>query len=295
MLRRGVGALAVGGAGFAAYKALAPKGEEKDFGGGPLKKKIQRFNSLVERGQNPQEIKTRAEMIKSLKAGELFDVIIVGAGCTGAGTALDCAARGLKTACIERGDFSNETSSRSSKLIWGGFKYLQVAFAELLNRRTLYEPISSVQKFWGEFLMVYECCQERTWLAGQQPHLVEYVPQAVRGSSPAHGGISFSAEPAAGPAPPPCRTLTHASPYDSRACRFPSRTSCSGLRISTTRSTRSCRSSRCPPSSSTTPLPGARRAARGDTLVASMAFEAWWLSRGSDRSRVGARSPWGGH
>lgn len=203
MLRRGVGALAVGGAGFAAYKALAPKGEEKDFGGGPLKKKIQRFNSLVERGQNPQEIKTRAEMIKSLKAGELFDVIIVGAGCTGAGTALDCAARGLKTACIERGDFSNETSSRSSKLIWGGFKYLQVAFAELLNRRTLYEPISSVQKFWGEFLMVYECCQERTWLAGQQPHLVEYVPQAVRGSSPAHGGISFSAEPAAGPAPPP--------------------------------------------------------------------------------------------
>ena len=203
MLRRGVGALAMGGAGFAAYKALAPKGEEKDFGGGPLKKKIQRFNSLVERGQNPQEIKTRAEMIKSLKAGELFDVIIVGAGCTGAGTALDCAARGLKTACIERGDFSNETSSRSSKLIWGGFKYLQVAFAELLNRRTLYEPISSVKKFWGEFLMVYECCQERTWLAGQQPHLVEYVPQAVRGSSPAHGGISFSAEPAAGPAPPP--------------------------------------------------------------------------------------------
>jgi hypothetical protein len=71
MLRRGVGALAVGGAGFAAYKALAPKGEEKDFGGGPLKKKIQRFNSLVERGQNPQEIKTRAEMIKSLQAGEL--------------------------------------------------------------------------------------------------------------------------------------------------------------------------------------------------------------------------------
>ena len=210
MLRRGVGALAMGGAGFAAYKALAPKGEEKDFGGGPLKKKIQRFNSLVERGQNPQEIKTRAEMIKSLKAGELFDVIIVGAGCTGAGTALDCAARGLKTACIERGDFSNETSSRSSKLIWGGFKYLQVAFAELLNRRTLYEPISSVKKFWGEFLMVYECCQERTWLAGQQPHLVEYVPQAVRGSSPAHGGISFSAEPAAGPAPPPPLLDAHA-------------------------------------------------------------------------------------
>ena len=40
--------------------------------------------------------------------------------------ALDAASRGLKVACIERGDFANETSSRSSKLIWGGFKYLQV-------------------------------------------------------------------------------------------------------------------------------------------------------------------------
>jgi len=43
---------------------------------------------------------------------------IVGGGATGSGTALDAASRGLSTALIERADFGNETSSRSTKLIW---------------------------------------------------------------------------------------------------------------------------------------------------------------------------------
>lgn len=175
-LLRGAGAAAVG---YAGYSFLGPAPVERDFSGAPIKRKIQRFNSLVERGQDLAKVPTRAEQIKALKSGEMFDVIIVGSGCTGAGAALDAATRGLKTACIERGDFSNETSSRSSKLIWGGFKYLQVAFAELLNRRTIFEPISSIKKFLSEFYMVYECCTERSWLAGMQPHLVQYVPQAV--------------------------------------------------------------------------------------------------------------------
>eukprot|EP00908_Phaeocystis_cordata_P024720 Transcript_7175.p1 GENE.Transcript_7175~~Transcript_7175.p1 ORF type:complete len:744 (-),score=397.36 Transcript_7175:377-2410(-) len=106
-------------------------------------------------------------------------MIIVGGGCTGAGAALDAQTRGLKVACIERGDFSNETSSRSSKLIWGGFKYLQVAFAELLSWKSCSDPVKAFGKFWGEFGMVAECCTERSWLAGMQPHLVHYVPQAV--------------------------------------------------------------------------------------------------------------------
>lgn len=172
-----VGVLA--GGGYVGWKLFMTKPEKNDYAGQPLKRGIQRFNSLVDRGQDPQKIKSRTEMIKSLKAGELFDVIVVGSGCTGAGAALDAASRGLKTACIERGDFANETSSRSSKLIWGGFKYLQVAFAELLSTNTLKSPISSFNKFFSEFMMVYECCQERSWLAGQQPHLVQYVPQAV--------------------------------------------------------------------------------------------------------------------
>lgn len=183
MLRRrllvGTGVVA---SGYFGYKLFGPKEEETDFAGiatSGVRRKIQRFNSLLDRGDNPKSVPTRAEQLKVLKSGEPFDVIIVGGGCTGAGAALDATTRGLKVACIERGDFSNETSSRSSKLIWGGFKYLQVAFAELLNRKTLYSPVSSFKKFFGEFGMVVECCTERSWLAGMQPHLVQYVPQAV--------------------------------------------------------------------------------------------------------------------
>jgi len=183
MLRRALLGGGAAGAAYVAYRSTAGGTEETtDFSGEATtgkRRKIQRFQSLLDRGHNPEKAKTRADMIKELKAGEPFDVVIIGGGCTGAGAALDSVTRGLKTACIERGDFSNETSSRSSKLIWGGFKYLQVAFAELLNRKSLMAPVSSVNKFLGEFGMVYECCTERSWLAGMQNHLVHYVPQAV--------------------------------------------------------------------------------------------------------------------
>eukprot|EP00316_Scyphosphaera_apsteinii_P011598 CAMPEP_0119316294 /NCGR_PEP_ID=MMETSP1333-20130426/39315_1 /TAXON_ID=418940 /ORGANISM="Scyphosphaera apsteinii, Strain RCC1455" /LENGTH=743 /DNA_ID=CAMNT_0007321899 /DNA_START=37 /DNA_END=2268 /DNA_ORIENTATION=+ len=168
---------AAGGVGGLAYQFMPVS--SKDFGGIEKKKGITRYNSLLDRGQDVKSMPSRDDQVKALKSGEPFDMVIVGGGCTGAGAALDAVTRGLKVACIERGDFSNETSSRSSKLIWGGFKYLQVAFAELLSQNTLSVPISSLQKFWGEFNMVWECCQERSWLAGFQPHLVEYVPQAV--------------------------------------------------------------------------------------------------------------------
>jgi len=174
LLRGGV----AGAAGYAAYSFFRPVANT-DFSGATKKRRITRFNSLIDRGDNLESsAKGRKEMVQAMK-DEMFDVVIVGGGCTGSGAALDAQTRGLKVACVERGDFSNETSSRSSKLIWGGFKYLQVAFAELLQTSNFFEPIKSVQKFWDEFLMVYECCQERSWLTGMQPHLVQYVPQAV--------------------------------------------------------------------------------------------------------------------
>ncbi|GAA5920978.1 hypothetical protein JCM1841_003240 [Sporobolomyces salmonicolor] len=64
------------------------------------------------------------------KAGE-FDLIIVGGGATGAGVALDAASRGLKVAVVERDDFSSGTSSKSTKLVHGGVRYLQKAVFEL--------------------------------------------------------------------------------------------------------------------------------------------------------------------
>ncbi|MDN5203633.1 glycerol-3-phosphate dehydrogenase/oxidase [Fulvivirgaceae bacterium BMA10] len=66
----------------------------------------------------------RDELLENLKS-ETFDLLIIGGGITGCGTALDAASRGLKTALIEKWDFASGTSSRSTKLIHGGLRYLK--------------------------------------------------------------------------------------------------------------------------------------------------------------------------
>ena len=58
--------------------------------------------------------------------GEELDVLVVGAGVVGAGTALDAVSRGLSTALVEQRDFASGTSSRSSKLVHGGLRYLEM-------------------------------------------------------------------------------------------------------------------------------------------------------------------------
>ncbi|TML37916.1 MAG: glycerol-3-phosphate dehydrogenase/oxidase [Actinobacteria bacterium] len=87
-------------------------------------------------------------------AAEPFDVLVVGGGVTGAGVALDAAARGLSTALVERGDLASGTSSKSSKLIHGGLRYLQQR----------------------EYLLVYENLAERQLLLHNAPHLVSPLP-----------------------------------------------------------------------------------------------------------------------
>src|ERR671915_908123 len=66
----------------------------------------------------------RAEAVAAL-AAEPFDVLVVGGGITGAGVALDAATRAYSVALVERADFAIGTSSRSSKLVHGGLRYLQ--------------------------------------------------------------------------------------------------------------------------------------------------------------------------
>jgi glycerol-3-phosphate dehydrogenase len=66
----------------------------------------------------------RTDAIEAL-AGEPFDVLVIGGGITGAGVALDAATRGYSVALVERGDYAIGTSSRSSKLVHGGLRYLQ--------------------------------------------------------------------------------------------------------------------------------------------------------------------------
>ena len=66
---------------------------------------------------------TRQAHLSRLEGGS-FDVLVIGGGITGAGVALDASARGLRTALVERDDFGAGTSSRSSKLVHGGLRYL---------------------------------------------------------------------------------------------------------------------------------------------------------------------------
>ncbi|KGA10293.1 MAG: hypothetical protein GM46_5675 [actinobacterium acAcidi] len=87
-------------------------------------------------------------------ATEQFDVVVVGGGITGLGVALDAASRGLRTALVERQDFASGTSSKSSKLIHGGLRYLQQ----------------------GEVRLVYEALYERQRLRRNAPHLVSLLP-----------------------------------------------------------------------------------------------------------------------
>jgi glycerol-3-phosphate dehydrogenase len=93
----------------------------------------------------------REEQISSLEkhAAQLWDVIIIGGGATGAGLALDASSRGFKTLLLEKGDFSHGTSSRSTKLVHGGVRYLAQ----------------------GDLLLVIEALRERGIMLKNAPHL----------------------------------------------------------------------------------------------------------------------------
>jgi glycerol-3-phosphate dehydrogenase len=97
------------------------------------------------------------------------------------GAALDAASRGLNVACVEQEDFGSGTSSRSTKLIWGGSRYLVEAFVALFNfdLRLIRNPIKTITKFKQDFKMVMNCHRERKFLVLSQPHLVKWIPIAV--------------------------------------------------------------------------------------------------------------------
>lgn len=100
--------------------------------------------------------RSRLDSLERFKR-EVFDVLIIGGGITGAGLALDAAARGLKTALVEKRDFAAGTSSRSTKLIHGGLRYLE--------------------QF--DFALVREALLERSVLARIAPHQTEAFPFVI--------------------------------------------------------------------------------------------------------------------
>jgi len=91
----------------------------------------------------------RLETLRALAAQQEFDAVVIGGGATGLGIALDAALRGHKVALIERSDFGQGTSSRSTKLVHGGVRYLAQ----------------------GDFRLVYEALRERANLLANAPHI----------------------------------------------------------------------------------------------------------------------------
>ncbi len=87
----------------------------------------------------------REENWQRVSKGESFDLIVIGGGATGAGVAWDAATRGLKVALFEANDFAEGTSSRSTKLVHGGVRYLQSGQVDLV-REALRERGNLVQQ-----------------------------------------------------------------------------------------------------------------------------------------------------
>ncbi|PWN25176.1 DAO-domain-containing protein [Jaminaea rosea] len=99
--------------------------------------------------------------IRKLDDDEGFDLLVVGGGATGTGVAVDAATRGLSVALVEKDDFGAGTSSKSTKLIHGGVRYLQKAVFEL---------------DYGQYKMVKEALHERKTFLHIAPYLSEHLP-----------------------------------------------------------------------------------------------------------------------
>lgn len=114
-------------------------------------------------------IKSREEQISDLKRtgqhkssnDNVYDLLVVGGGATGTGIALDAATRGLKVALVERDDFSSGTSSKSTKLVHGGVRYLEKAVWNL---------------DYSQYQLVVEALRERKNFLYTAPHLSSWLP-----------------------------------------------------------------------------------------------------------------------
>lgn len=109
----------------------------------------------------PPSAESRAAALARLRGVSRFDVVVVGGGATGLGIALDAAARGFATLLVEADDFAKGTSSRATKLVHGGVRYLAQ----------------------GNLALVREALRERALMLDNAPHLAQPLPFVV----PAYG------------------------------------------------------------------------------------------------------------
>ncbi|KAI9152006.1 Glycerol-3-phosphate dehydrogenase [Paramyrothecium foliicola] len=113
------------------------------------------------------EVRTRAQQLDDLRrhgssdSDAEYDLLVIGGGATGTGIALDAATRGLKVALVERDDFAAGTSSKSTKLVHGGVRYLEKAVLNL---------------DYNQLELVMEALHERKTFLNIAPHLSSSLP-----------------------------------------------------------------------------------------------------------------------
>ncbi|XP_050553163.1 glycerol-3-phosphate dehydrogenase, mitochondrial isoform X1 [Spodoptera frugiperda] len=146
------GAAGVAGAALTAWAVAADDSPAQWY-------KAKTVSAKTERKKRP--LPTRDHQVASLQAGHTFDILIIGGGATGVGCALDACTRGLRTALVEADDFASGTSSRSTKLIHGGVRYLQKAIMQL---------------DYDQYKMVKEALHERANMLEVAPHLTRPLP-----------------------------------------------------------------------------------------------------------------------
>ena len=96
----------------------------------------------------------RNKTLEKILKNPHFDMIIIGSGASGAGTAVEGSSRGYRVLCVDKGDFGQETSSKSTKLIHGGVRYLAQ----------------------GNIKLVKDALQERYYCLNNAPHLSKQIP-----------------------------------------------------------------------------------------------------------------------
>ncbi|GMM37662.1 glycerol-3-phosphate dehydrogenase [Saccharomycopsis crataegensis] len=104
---------------------------------------------------------SRSDMINKLETTKNFDVLIIGGGAVGTGTAVDAATRGLNVALVEKTDFAAGTSSKSTKMAHGGVRYLEKAVFQLSK---------------AQLDLVIEALNERGSIVSNAPHLASILP-----------------------------------------------------------------------------------------------------------------------
>ncbi|ODQ81109.1 hypothetical protein BABINDRAFT_165822 [Babjeviella inositovora NRRL Y-12698] len=104
---------------------------------------------------------TREAMLKTLETTDKFDVLVIGGGAVGTGTALDAQTRGLNVCMVEKTDFACGTSSKSTKMAHGGVRYLEKAFFQLSK---------------AQLDLVIEALNERAHMLNTAPHLCTVLP-----------------------------------------------------------------------------------------------------------------------